>query len=68
MDQKLTAMNRFIILVQRVLLTRLCSFRALAKDCCAGIDDKNGAEAKAWRKGKPVRVVGVVYLWAWSVA
>ncbi|KFW12472.1 E3 ubiquitin-protein ligase UHRF1, partial [Eurypyga helias] len=31
--------------------------RALALNCSAPIDDKNGAEAKDWRAGKPVRVV-----------
>lgn len=31
--------------------------RALAKNCNAVIDDKNGATAKDWRKGKPVRVI-----------
>ena len=31
--------------------------RALAKNCDAPIDNKKGAEAKDWRKGKPVRVV-----------
>lgn len=31
--------------------------RALAKNCHAPIDDKKGAEAKEWKKGKPVRVV-----------
>ena len=35
----------------------IINFRALAKNCDAGIDDKKGAEAKSWRKGKPVRVV-----------
>ena len=32
-------------------------FRALARNCSAAIDDKNGATAKQWRGGKPVRVV-----------
>ncbi|XP_052555880.1 E3 ubiquitin-protein ligase UHRF1 isoform X1 [Tympanuchus pallidicinctus] len=31
--------------------------RALALNCSAPINDKNGAEAKDWRAGKPVRVV-----------
>ena len=31
--------------------------RALALNCDAPVDDKNGAMAKDWRKGKPVRVV-----------
>ena len=31
--------------------------RALAINCNAVVDDKNGAEAKDWRKGKPVRVL-----------
>ncbi|XP_019849105.1 PREDICTED: E3 ubiquitin-protein ligase UHRF1 [Amphimedon queenslandica] len=31
--------------------------RALAKNCNAPINDKTGAEAKDWKKGKPVRVV-----------
>jgi len=29
----------------------------LALNCSAPINDKNGAEAKDWRAGKPVRVV-----------
>jgi len=32
-------------------------FRALALNCDAPLDDKNGAESKNWRAGKPVRVV-----------
>lgn len=31
--------------------------RALALNCSAPINDKEGAEAKDWRSGKPVRVV-----------
>ncbi|KAM7077882.1 E3 ubiquitin-protein ligase UHRF2-like isoform X1 [Ciconia boyciana] len=31
--------------------------RALALNCDALLDDKNGAESKNWRAGKPVRVV-----------
>ncbi|XP_055553981.1 E3 ubiquitin-protein ligase UHRF2-like isoform X2 [Falco biarmicus] len=31
--------------------------RALALNCDAALDDKNGAESKNWRAGKPVRVV-----------
>ncbi|XP_070787994.1 E3 ubiquitin-protein ligase UHRF1 [Pituophis catenifer annectens] len=31
--------------------------RALALNCSASINDKEGAEAKDWRAGKPVRVV-----------
>jgi E3 ubiquitin-protein ligase UHRF1 len=31
--------------------------KALAKNCNAPIDDKNGAEATDWKRGKPVRVV-----------
>ncbi len=31
--------------------------RALAKNCNASIDDKNGGSAKEWKGGKPVRVV-----------
>ncbi|KAM4754131.1 E3 ubiquitin-protein ligase UHRF2-like isoform 2-T2 [Cyanocitta cristata] len=31
--------------------------RALALNCDASLDDKNGAESKNWRAGKPVRVV-----------
>jgi E3 ubiquitin-protein ligase UHRF1 len=31
--------------------------RALARNCCATIDDKKGATAKQWKEGKPVRVV-----------
>lgn len=34
-----------------------CVFRALALNCDAPLDDKNGAESKNWRAGKPVRVV-----------
>ncbi|KAG8130572.1 putative Hp isoform 2 protein, partial [Naja naja] len=30
---------------------------ALALNCDAPLDDKNGAESKNWRAGKPVRVV-----------
>lgn len=33
------------------------SCRALALNCSAPINDKDGAEAKDWRAGKPVRVV-----------
>ena len=32
-------------------------FRALAVNCNAPIDTKNGSTSKDWRKGKPVRVV-----------
>ena len=31
--------------------------RALAINCNAKVDETNGAEAKDWRKGKPVRVL-----------
>eukprot|EP00795_Rhopilema_esculentum_P000042 gene42-9646_t len=31
--------------------------RALAKNCNAKIDDKNGGEAENWKEGKPVRVL-----------
>lgn len=31
--------------------------RALALNCNAPVNDKDGAEAKDWRKGKPVRVL-----------
>ncbi|KAH6947209.1 hypothetical protein HPB50_017595 [Hyalomma asiaticum] len=31
--------------------------RSLARNCAAPIDAKNGAEAKNWRDGKPVRVI-----------
>ena len=34
--------------------------KALAKNCDAPIDAKNGAEGKDWQKGKPVRVVRTV--------
>ena len=33
--------------------------RALATNCSAPFNDKEGAEAKDWKKGKPVRVVRV---------
>lgn len=33
------------------------SYRALALNCSAPINDKDGSEAKDWRAGKPVRVV-----------
>ena len=32
-------------------------FRALARNCNASLDTKNGATAKDWKAGKPVRVV-----------
>ena len=32
-------------------------FRALAKNCGAPLNDKEGAEAKNWKEGKAVRVV-----------
>ena len=32
-------------------------FRALAKNCAAPLNDKDGAEAKKWKEGKAVRVV-----------
>ena len=32
-------------------------FRALAKNCDAKLNDKEGAEAKNWKDGKPLRVV-----------
>lgn len=38
------------------LLTRL-SYRALALNCDAPLNDKDGAESRNWRAGKPVRVV-----------
>lgn len=31
--------------------------RSLARNCAAPLDPKNGATAKDWRQGKPVRVV-----------
>ena len=31
--------------------------RALAKNCAAHLNDKDGAEAKNWKEGKAVRVV-----------
>uniref|UniRef100_A0A2K6D806 E3 ubiquitin-protein ligase UHRF n=1 Tax=Macaca nemestrina TaxID=9545 RepID=A0A2K6D806_MACNE len=34
-----------------------CPHRALALNCFAPINDQEGAEAKDWRSGKPVRVV-----------
>ncbi|XP_029770177.1 E3 ubiquitin-protein ligase UHRF2 [Terrapene carolina triunguis] len=43
-----------------ILLSQLLygqSWRALALNCDAPLDDKNGAESKNWRAGKPVRVV-----------
>lgn len=33
------------------------SCRALALNCDAPLNDKDGAESKNWRAGKPVRVV-----------
>ena len=36
---------------------RLYFYRALARDCYAPLDNKNGAESKEWKKGKPIRVV-----------
>ena len=33
------------------------SYSALAKNCDAPINDKDGAAAKNWKDGKPVRVV-----------
>lgn len=33
------------------------SCRALALNCDAALNDKDGAESKNWRAGKPVRVV-----------
>ena len=30
---------------------------AIARNCDANIDKKNGAEAKNWKKGKPIRVI-----------
>ena len=37
----------------------VCLFvcRALARNCSAAVNDKEGATAKQWREGKPVRVV-----------
>ena len=60
MDQKLTAMNRYIHHHKFYHIFCCISFytsRALAKNCNAPINDKTGAEAKDWKKGKPVRVV-----------
>ena len=34
-----------------------CTHRALAINCHAPFNDKEGAESKDWKKGKPVRVV-----------
>jgi len=34
-----------------------CIFRALAINCNAKVNEKEGSEAKDWRKGKPVRVL-----------
>lgn len=34
-----------------------CVGRALALNCNAAVNEKNGAEAKDWKAGKPVRVV-----------
>ena len=34
-----------------------CTRRALAINCHAPFNDKEGAESKDWKKGKPVRVV-----------
>lgn len=31
--------------------------RALALNCNVPVNDKNGAESKSWKEGKPVRVV-----------
>lgn len=33
------------------------SYRALALNCDAPLNDKDGAESRNWRAGKPVRVV-----------
>lgn len=33
------------------------NFRALAKNCAAPLNDKEGGEAKNWKDGKAVRVV-----------
>jgi hypothetical protein len=30
---------------------------AIARNCDAAVDKKNGAEAKNWKKGKPIRVI-----------
>ena len=40
----------------------MLSIRALAKNCYADLDDKIGAIASNWEKGKPVRVVSVISL------
>ena len=37
-------------------------YRALAINCHATFNDKEGAESKEWKKGKPVRVVCHHYL------
>ena len=34
-----------------------CTHRALAINCHSPFNDKEGAESKDWKKGKPVRVV-----------
>ena len=39
------------------ILCMVYGCRALARNCCATIDDKKGATAKQWKEGKPVRVV-----------
>lgn len=33
------------------------TYRALALNCDAPLNDKDGAESRNWREGKPVRVV-----------
>lgn len=41
-------------------LLQYCAFvytRALALNCNAPVNDKDGAEAKNWKAGKPVRVI-----------
>lgn len=36
---------------------RRLAYRALALNCDAPLNDKDGAESRNWREGKPVRVV-----------
>lgn len=49
-------------MVYILIVELLFFFRALAKNCNSSIDDKDGAEAKDWRKGKPVRVVSDAHI------
>ena len=45
------------ILTPVISQTDWCMYSALARNCDAPIDDKKGATAKDWKKGKPIRVV-----------